>query len=181
VKERKNTPLFLIEQAQVISNFSKLRQDYSSILIASGLLELSQHLFKEGVQEEGAFSNLLASLEHLEKEGARRRVFWSFLIRNFEIMGWGLRLHSCEKCGKNFAEKNCLFDIIQGSGLCEHCGQVSAHTLLVPSNLSSWLCDPQSSCNFTSHEEALLQELLEKHYQHHLHMMPDWNRFLRVV
>ena len=180
VVERKHNSLYLIDQAQIISNVSQLRQDYASILLASGLLELSQHLFREGLHEEGAFLHLLESLQQLEKQGARRRVFWSFLIRNFEMMGWGLHLKSCEKCNKNFENEKCVFDVLQGSSLCLDCSRSSRQELLISPRLASWLNNPQGEAEFSLEEEALMQDLLEKHYQQHIHLMPDWNRFLKI-
>lgn len=180
VKERKNTSLLYIEQAQVISNFPQLRQNYASILIASGLLELSHHLFKEGLAEEAAFFNLLESLKKLEEQGAQRRVFWSFLLKNFEILGWGLHLQTCFKCGKSLTEDFHFFDVEQGGGVCETCRASSRKVFSLSLSLLEWMNNPSQEKGISPEEEALLQELLEKQYIHHLHLLPDWNRFLRL-
>lgn len=180
IKERKNSSLLFIEQAQVISNFPKLRQDYASILIASGLLDLSHALFKEGVSEEGAFQNLLESLTQLENNGAKRRVFWSFLIKSLELLGWGLHLNQCKECKRSLKDQSCLFDAEHGLVFCENCKLNSPRLYALSRTLTSWMRDTHQDCLFTSQDEALMQELLEKYCQQHLHLEPDWNRFLKI-
>ncbi len=180
VRENKNTSLVFIEQAQALSNFPRLRQDYASILLASGLLELSHHLYKEGVAEEAAFTNLLESLKRLEEQGAHRRIFWSFLLKNFEILGWGLHLQTCFKCGKSLNEPFHFFDVEQGGGVCEECRVSSRKVFSLSLSLLEWMNNPYQDKSISPEEEVLLQELLEKQYAHHLHLLPDWNRFLRI-
>ncbi len=180
IKERKNSSLMFIEQAQVISNFPKLRQDYASILIASGLLDLSHSLFKEGTNEEGAFLHLLECLHQLEAEGAKRRIFWSFLIKNLDLLGWGLHLNHCKTCGKSLQDLRCLFDVEHGIVFCEDCNLNTPRLYALSVGLSSWMRDPSQDCLFSSQEEILMQELLERYCQQHLHLEPDWNRFLKI-
>lgn len=178
VRERKGASLNFLEQAQVLSNFPRLRQDYASILIASGLLELAQSLFKEGMAEEAAFSSLLASLQRLEEQGPQRRIFWAFLIENLESLGWGLHLNACHACGKSLEQSACLFDIERGIGLCIECGGMNSRLFQLSEALARWIRSLDEGA-LSSQEEASLQELLEKHCQHHLHLASDWSRFLR--
>lgn len=180
VKEKKNTSLFFLEQAQVISNFPVLRQDYASILLASGLLDLAHALFKEGIADEAAFLQLLESLQKLESHGPKRRVFWSFLIKNLEILGWGLRLQDCVGCGVSLEEAVCLFDVEKSCVYCEECISASARLFKLPSALAKWMRSSHEESPLKSEEESLMQELLERYCEQHLHLSPDWNRFLRI-
>lgn len=179
-REKKNSSLVFIEQAQIISHFSNLRENYASILLASGLVELAHNLYREAVVEPEAFLTLLGSLKKLNDQGAQRRIFWAYLLKNFELLGWGLHLENCFKCNKIWRDDFHDFDVEQGGLVCENCKRSSQKTFTLSFSLLDWMSNPVHEKHISPIEEAQLQEMLEIQYAHHLHLEPDWNRFLHL-
>ncbi len=181
VKERKNSSLVFIEQAQLLSNFPKIRSDYQAILLASGFLETSHRVYKEGQNDERAFRVLYRSLLHLEEASPCNKIFWSFLLESLQVMGLAPQMEQCIKCGSK--EKTALrfFDLLGGGMLCEACYYPSQSFLELSSELQKCLENPAFLFEtLKEKEEKVLNEVLLHHFRNHLHWDADWSRFLLV-
>ncbi len=183
-RERKNSTLVFIEQAQPRELFFKIRQNYDSILLAMGLLELVQKLYRDHERGSSAFEILFRGLSQLEL-GRGREVFWRNLLDHLEVSGVSPQFQECIRCKTNLGEavssqenpelKEGGFDMTGGGLVCSLCANAALKLISVRPSVKEWMFHKKE--NLSHEDEKNLEEILHKHLLNQLDLDLEWGRF----
>ncbi len=121
--------------ASLIDSFYPLREDIVRFFAAGTVVEFVKRFAKENLVSSQMF---LLTVDALKKiaygEDSPRSVLAEFLLSALKIVGYGLTLDGCTKCGKMPAAK-IYFDGFSGEFFCEQCKEPTAREI----NLSTLL------------------------------------------
>lgn len=183
-KERRATSLVFLEQARLISPFPRIRENYNSILLASGLIETVYQLYREGSGAEGSsFDILLGSLRALEEGHGKSGVFFSALLQHLRVGGMAPEFSACVRC-HSASGPFAGFEPPAGGLICLNCAGSSVFRLPAPDSLRRSLLQWQSSqglLKLSEDEETALRRILKEHLQFQMNLDLDWDRFLEFV
>jgi DNA repair protein RecO (recombination protein O) len=119
--------LYLIHSGKLIDAYLGLRADYSSLLKASYIIELTEALFPWELSDPNMFEILKKSF-HLLSEGKRG----DLIPIIFEVMamsqgGYGINLDKCCVCGREYTgEGTAVFKSEKGGIACMKCQPITA-------------------------------------------------------
>lgn len=114
--------LYFLNSCRLIHGFPGLRRDYSSISLASYMIELTEILFPIGVPDEGMFELLKKSLYLLENEKRHFAIRLSFECRAMALGGFEIALDRCADCGRKYiGEGRAVFLVGAGGIACLKC------------------------------------------------------------
>ncbi len=185
LRESKNSKLVFIEDAKLLNGFLKIRSDYNSILLASGLLEMVYRFYQEEESSPDGFTILLESLLKLEELGAKREIFWSALLKNQKAIGWHPHFHSCLKCKKTENSLFAGFDLERSGVVCFDCKNESSRMISFSSSLQKWISEEESNSHSSTllhnSDEKLLHQILQSHFRHQIGMEMSFERFLDFI
>ena len=121
--------------ASLIDSFYPVREDLARFFCAGTVVEFVKRFAKEGLVSAEMF---LLTVDALKKiaygEGGPRNFLAEFLLSALKIVGYGLTLEGCIKCGKMPTAK-IYFDGFSGEFFCEECREPTAREI----NLSTFL------------------------------------------
>jgi DNA repair protein RecO (recombination protein O) len=115
----KGRELDIVTQAEIITSFRELRQDYMRFAAGEMILEAADRMIEDRDPNTRMFMLLLTSLrrlaEHVADAGA---IADSYLLRMTSLAGFRPALTACAECGKPDVVR---FSIQQGGMVCETC------------------------------------------------------------
>jgi len=125
-KKRKGE-LFFLRSCRLINAFPGLRSDFSSLSLASHMIELTGILFPLGVDDRKVFE-LLENSFHVLNKGARKDVLGIFFdAKVMSLGGYTIELNKCSVCGRDYkGEGRAVFRPNKGSICCLKCADESA-------------------------------------------------------
>lgn len=125
-KKRKGE-LYFLHSCRLINAFPKLRSDFSSLSLASHMIELTEILFPLGVVDRKMFGLLENSFQVLNR-GARKEALGIFFdAKAMSFGGYRIDLNKCCACGRNYkGEGRAVFRPDKGGICCLKCGEESA-------------------------------------------------------
>ena len=119
--------LHFLHSCKLINGFPGLRSDFSSLSMASYMIELSEILFPLGVVDRKMFElleHLFNALNHGNKQDMLR-IF--FEAKAMSLGGYRIDLNKCCICGRDYeGEGRAVFRPNKGSICCLKCGEESA-------------------------------------------------------
>ena len=121
--------LHFLHSCKLINGFPGVRDDFSSLSLASYMIELTEILFPVGVVDQNMFELLKSSF--LALDGGKRkdmlRIY--FEARAMTLGGYRTDLEKCCSCGRIYAgEGRAVFKRSKGGIACLKCGQESVHS-----------------------------------------------------
>ncbi|MFC1599214.1 DNA repair protein RecO [Candidatus Omnitrophota bacterium] len=116
--ESKNE-MWLVSSADMIDNFSFLKENVEKNIIASYIVELVDKINPLHLPSIKVFNLVNDSLRGLE-DNIHKKVIYIFQIRILEISGFRPHLTACVRCSKE-VEKKAFFSINLGGVLCASC------------------------------------------------------------
>ena len=116
---------YSINGAEVIKSFYSLGEDVDKYMAASYVLELTDSVLVEGEPQPGIFRLLEEFLELMEqRKTACRTLVTGYQIRLLILLGLGLSLKTCVRCGKEITGPAVL-SVAEGGLVCGACAQPS--------------------------------------------------------
>ncbi|MFO7599341.1 MAG: DNA repair protein RecO [Candidatus Desulfacyla sp.] len=125
-ERRREEGLFFLHSGRLIDAFPGLRSGFSSLSLASYMIELTEILFPAGVAARRMFELLHAAFSALDAERQIDAFRILFEAKAMALGGYGIDLSRCCVCGRTYqGEGRAVFK--QGSGgiACLKCGQES--------------------------------------------------------
>lgn len=117
--------LHFLHSGKLIDGFLGVRHDFSSLSLASYMIELMEILFPLGVADNRMFELLKKSFFALN-EGKKDMVRIRFEARAMALGGYMIDLEKCCYCGRNYTgEGRAVFERSKGGIACLKCGQES--------------------------------------------------------
>lgn len=113
--------LHFLHSGKLIDGFLGVRKDFSSLSLASYMIELTEILFPLGVADNEMFELLKQSFFVLN-EGNNDMVRVRFEARAMTLGGYKIELEKCCFCGRNYAgEGRAVFERSRGGIACLKC------------------------------------------------------------
>ena len=121
--------LHFLHSCRLTNAFSEVRSDFSSLALASHMVELTEILFPPGVVDREMFE-LLENSFHVLNRGARKDLIGSFFdAKAMSLGGYRIDLNKCRVCGRIYkGEGRALFSPADGGLSCLKCGEETATT-----------------------------------------------------
>lgn len=168
--------LDIITQAEIISSFREIREDFDKVGYGSAMLELVDRVALEGERESKLFGLLLAALKALS--GARdnlQSLLMAFDIKLMAISGYLPNLFSCVICGATPGTKKITFSCEWGGILCERCGVADLNSLLISPSVADLLdrllktkMEDSPGVEMTKVERKQLSDAVQAHVNYHV-------------
>ncbi len=112
---------YSINGAEVIRSFYSLGEDVDKYMAASYVLELTDSVLAEDEPQPGIYRLLDDFLDLTEqRETACRTLVTGYQIRLLSLLGIGLSLKRCVRCGAEI-EGSALFSVAEGGLVCPDC------------------------------------------------------------
>ena len=114
--------LALLDQADLVNGFPRLRQNFKRYAACQLLCELMLHWTSENDGDPNLFAAFLASLATLHNGGPMRKTLVLFLIHLYSQLGYQPNLSACAQCGKLDADSGPFhFRRSLGTIICQRC------------------------------------------------------------
>lgn len=124
-----NRELCFLHSCKLVNGFSGLRRDFTTLSLASYMIELTEILFPSGVREKEAFELLRSSFFDLDEGGNLDEVRVMFEGKAMALGGYRINLSRCMRCGRKYnGEGRAVFLDTQGGLACLKCEQETAVT-----------------------------------------------------
>ncbi len=122
--------LYFLTAGRLRNAFPGLRSDYSNLVRASYMIELTEVLFPLGVVDPEVFKLLAGSFDLLDQGVKTVAVPIAFESRIMVLGGYGISLEKCCSCGRSYTGRGAaVFKRDRGGIACLKCQQ---ETLLTP-------------------------------------------------
>lgn len=130
----KGRNLDTITQADIITSFGKLRNDYTTLTSAAALVEVVEKITPDRERAFSTYALLIAGLQALA-DGKGVTVVPAFLIKLLSLCGYHPQLQACAGCGR--ADGLDRFSPALGGVVCAGCGREDGGSFrLLPDRLS---------------------------------------------
>jgi DNA repair protein RecO (recombination protein O) len=123
---KRNGDLYFLNSCKLVHAFPGLRSDFSSLSLASYMVELTEVLFPQNVVDRGMFELLKHAFFALE-EGMRKDIVRIiFESKAMSLGGYGINFGRCCKCGRPYTGAGkAVFRRNRGGIACLNCEQES--------------------------------------------------------
>jgi len=114
----KGRELDIVNQAEVLDSFRRVREDLSRVTKAFTVLEVADQLAQEHLAAPRLYQMLVGALRALEQADSALLVP-GFLLKALVLEGSAPMVDACASCG--FEGELVAFDLTQGGALCREC------------------------------------------------------------
>jgi len=114
----KGRELDIVNQAEVLDSFRRVREDLSRVTKAFTVLEVADQLAQEHLPAPRLYQMLVGALRALEQADSPLLVP-GFLLKALVLEGSAPMVDACASCG--FEGELVAFDLTQGGALCREC------------------------------------------------------------
>lgn len=108
-----------LTQSDIIRPFQGLRESYGCFVRLCSMVELTEGLVPEGVDNKPAFAFMLRMMQRME-EGCSVLDGLVYRVRLLKLKGYALRVEGCTRCGSGAS----WFYPSVGSTVCERCAMI---------------------------------------------------------
>lgn len=168
-----NKELWLVSWADLIDDFSHLKENVEKNLIASYIVELVDRVTPLHLPSQKTFHLIQDCLSYLE-HNPQRKILYIFQIRILELSGFRPHLTACVKCSMEI-QKRVFFSVNLGGFLCSTCFGYDKLSKELPAELISSLKYIQNNdfkislrLSLTPGAEKQIFEILEEFLGYHL-------------
>ncbi len=120
--------LQLLTDAELISSFPKIQQDFEKLFLSLSILELTYMATRYAEQNDALFNLIIEVLEEIEHATkSSLLLFYYFETQIIRLLGFQPSIESCSSCKKPINEleergiRRVLFEIDRGTFQCEKC------------------------------------------------------------
>lgn len=162
-ERRREEGLYFLHSGKLIHAFPNLRTGFSSLSMASYMIELTEILFPLEVTARRMFGLLHAAFSALDAKGQIDAFRILFEAKAMALGGYGIDLGRCCVCGRTYqGEGRAAFE--QGSGgiVCLRCGQESSTAPGIGPPAIKALHEIQSTAWDTSQAQGLTDEMVRE-------------------
>jgi DNA repair protein RecO (recombination protein O) len=125
-EKRAGRDLCFLHSGKLVEIFPAVRSDFTSLALASYMLEFTEVFFPLGVVEERMFDLMTHMLTFMEKGEDLKKVRIMFEARALALAGYGINLARCAVCGRSYAgEGRAIFLHSDGAISCLRCKKES--------------------------------------------------------
>jgi len=118
--------LYFLNSCKLVHAFPGLRSDFSSLSLASYMIELTEILFPQSVVDKGMFELLNRSFLVLDEGPGNNVIRIIFEARAMALGGYGINLDRCCICGRPYTGAGrAVFKRNRGGIACLNCEQES--------------------------------------------------------
>lgn len=118
--------LYFLHSGKLVHGFPGLRSDFSSLSLASYMIELTEILFPLGVVSKRMFELLNCSFSALDKDKNIDKLRILFEAKAMTLGGYKINFDRCCKCGRAYVgEGRAVFKQSKGGIACLKCEQES--------------------------------------------------------
>jgi DNA repair protein RecO (recombination protein O) len=121
----RNSSLVRVDQAELLSPFPGLREDYKKYIAATLFCELLLHWTRENDSEPELYKLLLWSLECLEKGSLPEDIIVFFQVRMFMTLGYQPDLTGCTVCNNENTSLDWHFNLNRCGVICSDCVRIN--------------------------------------------------------
>jgi len=121
VFHKEGRQLVRIEECRLIENFHHLKENLEKLAYGSYLLELLGTMTREGEEQEGLFTLLLATLRVLEEAEEPEKWALIFETKLLSLLGYRPRLDRCVICSRLTDGTKYYFSSHRGGAVCGGC------------------------------------------------------------
>jgi DNA repair protein RecO (recombination protein O) len=163
--------LQFISNADLISHFARIREDFERLKYSYAIIELVKKLTAENEVHHKLFRGIIRILDLINSSNEKPEILFSrFFIFFLAEIGYDLQLNSCASCGRTNLEGMQLSYNFEIGILCEDCRGNFIESFKIPVELFSFLiCLKKNKVNGASKEtveKAIL--FLEKYLRFHV-------------
>jgi DNA repair protein RecO (recombination protein O) len=119
--EKETVELVRLGGCDLIRSFEGLREDIRKLAWASYLIELTNEMTGERIQNKALFRLLLFSLNQIDRGTLREEVLRVFEIRLCSLLGYQPEFDACRRCRKGLAQGKAHFSAREGGVVCAAC------------------------------------------------------------
>ena len=124
--KKEGAPLHFIHSGKLVDAFEALRTDFSTLSIASYMIELTETLFPLGVGDQEMFQLLKDSFDALAGREGRRCMPVIFEVKAMALGGYGINVQRCCICGRAYTgQGTAVFNREKGGISCLRCQRAS--------------------------------------------------------
>ena len=118
---KKNRAMHLIKEADIVFSFNHLRNNLSTILIGSTILNIINRLFEEEYPQEIVFRLTYKTLNQISSNMEHSKtLFLFFLFHLSKQLGFMPNINRCNSCNVLF-EYDVIFSLSSNSLICSNC------------------------------------------------------------
>ncbi|RPG03795.1 MAG: DNA repair protein RecO [Pelagibacteraceae bacterium TMED246] len=118
---KKNRSMHIIKEADIINEFSHIREDFSSIVFGSAINNIINKIFEEDFPNEVIFRLCSKSLDSLSKNIRNNKVIFVFFIYHLsKQLGFMPSSKSCNSCNQKFIN-DAIFSSSLNALICDQC------------------------------------------------------------
>ena len=140
IYKKESRDVQLLSEAEIISHFSKLKENLSALKYSYAVIELVYKLASDFEQNKKTFSGIVRILSLLEKGDEKPDVlFGRFFIFLMKETGYEIQLSKCSVCGRTDL-KNMILGFNWDSGmLCVNCREEKVENFRINPELFDYL------------------------------------------
>ncbi len=173
--KKENRDVQLISQANLISNFTNIKEDLDKAKYATGVVELINSIFQEEYKNELIYKGSVRILE-LMNSGEDQPVFYftKYFLFFLKEIGYEIQTSNCSRCSKNIGEMNLSFNFETGI-ICEDCSNETVNSVKLSTELFKiilCLSLRNKSITYTNKDLNSILFLFEKYLTYHI---PEFN------
>lgn len=126
---KKKDSLHFIHSGKLLNAFPGLRKDYSTLIKASYMIELTEILFPWHLPDRSMFEILKSSFETLDKDSDTDMVTVFFEVAAMSLGGYSISLDKCCICGRKYTgQGTAVFRPDMGGIACMKCEEITKKT-----------------------------------------------------
>lgn len=127
IYKKPSTRLHLLSDCDLIKSYQGLAEDLEKYENALKIFELIYKILHDEEENRKLFKLLKLTIENLEQiEENKTNIYFYFLIKFGEILGYAYNFQKCSRCNHNFitsdiSDRKIIFDFSRGGAICEKC------------------------------------------------------------
>ncbi len=112
--------MYILNSADLITNFYKLRENLNSYFYGCYILELIDYIIQENDVDSRMFDMTIKTLKCLENKKEMNKIIGAYELKLASMIGYKPNLINCLKCGAEL-NNSAVFKISEGGFYCEKC------------------------------------------------------------
>ena len=118
---KKNRSMQLIKEADILISFDNIRNNFSSIIVGSNIINIINRIFEQGYSNEIVFRLIYKTLHRLSDKNDKNKVFFIFFIFHLlKQLGLMPNINRCYLCNSLFLNTG-IFSYSLKSLVCSSC------------------------------------------------------------
>ena len=162
----------MISQADLISNFTSIKENLESLKYASSVLELLNSLTIANEENRKLYRGSVRMLDLMNDNlNDPQLLFVKYFMFFIDELGYSLKEYNCKLCGTDLKESEVVYYNFEKGFMCTNCG---SHELINYEfskelfNLLICLSGKQNGCKYNSNSLARLIAFFEKFLKYHI-------------